>query len=73
MFILRQGFCYRIAITDKAVSLAIKENNKTMPIIKTKKSYKSRSRSDLLILIAIRLLFNGWILAAVNVLQALRR
>lgn len=69
MFILRQGFCYRIAITDKAVSLAIKENNKTMPIIKTKKSYKSRSRSDLLILIAIRLLFNGWILAAVNVLE----
>lgn len=30
------GFGYRIAITDKAVSLAIKENNKTMPIIETK-------------------------------------
>lgn len=37
MFILRQRFSYRIAITDKAVSLAIKENNKTMPIIETKK------------------------------------
>lgn len=36
MFILRHGFGYQIAITDKAVSLAIKENNKTMPIIETK-------------------------------------